>query len=204
MLMHGRPPRALIPLAPASTTSIAQSASIANANAKSKILEAKKQVEQHNTGMIAPFSIGEIVLVNNPVIPRGPGAKRMHLPFTKQRRIVGIRLPNTLELVPHPDGGPIEKVNMHRVKRAPSNLQQATTATVNEQTFIVRTNSPPESESDSDSIASEPPAPRPILKARTPRPQQRLTSDADVSANPRTPSTTTKFGRQVFPKVRFG
>jgi hypothetical protein len=222
-LMHGRPPRSLIHLDSTHGSQI-KSAADSSISAQQKIANVLDNLKRHNNAMILPYKIGEIVLLHDPVLPRGPGSKRMHLPYSKHRRIVAIDLPNTLSLVPHPEGGAIEKVNMNRVKRAPDVLQvspepvakprypvpamlrpQAPTPNLFAKAPAAATVTPSKVvnkplATQAPVTASEPPAKRPLRSSlssanRTPTPTP--------PATPRAPSTTTKSGRQVYGKVRF-
>ena len=212
LLMHGRPPRPLVTIDP----TVPRDPNIAlnaNTHATEKLLKAQENIASANTAMICPYTIGDVVLVHDPVIPRGPGGKRLHLPYTKQRIIIGIDLPTTLLLTPI-DGGHTEKVHMNRVKRAPQSIQIPSAP-------ITKTVARSDKISDtivkrqhSISPAPIPPKVKPNVAARSsatpdtavtlkPGSSNTARSSASATPRPRIPTTTTRSGRTVFAKVHF-
>lgn len=69
--------------------------------------------------------VGDIVLLHDPVIPRGPGGRKFFRPFTRRFTVVGVHFPNSLTIVPFPaqSGVASRRVHMNRVKLAPPALQ---------------------------------------------------------------------------------
>jgi len=73
----------------------------------------------------SPFKKGDVVLLHDPVFPRGPGGRKFFRPFTRRFRVEGVHFPNSVSIVPLPAraGYTPQRVHMNRVKLAPQTLQ---------------------------------------------------------------------------------
>jgi hypothetical protein len=183
--MMGRAPPTIVEL-PQTFERQLVTARAAQASARNKINEDKLVIEQHNESIVIPYSIGDIVLLHNPVMPPGPGQKRLFRPYDKVCKVVGVQLPNVLSLVLHPQGGPVFKVSMRRVKMAPPNLQPVR-ATPASKVNAATANLPPE----------------PVVSAAPALARKSNLSKKPAATQVPASRVTTKSGRSVRAKVHF-
>jgi transposase InsO family protein/predicted aspartyl protease len=121
-LMLGRPPPTIVSL-PITLESQLINAKAAENRAKALNKLSATELTTINAYIPIPFALNDIVLLQDPVVPSGPGQKRLQKQFTRLYKVVGIQLPNVVSIVSHPVPGPLSKVSMRRIKMAPPNLQ---------------------------------------------------------------------------------
>jgi transposase InsO family protein len=121
-LMLGRPPPTVVELPVSFETRLAAKVAADN-RAKDLLKKAAAERGEHNAVTPSPFALGDIVLLHDPVVPPGPGQRRLKKPFGHLSMVVGLQLPNVALIRAHPGGGPTVKVSMRRLKLAPPNLQ---------------------------------------------------------------------------------
>jgi hypothetical protein len=93
--------------------------------ARDLVLGKLKETLIKNALIKPPYAPGDVVLLSNPVIPAGPGEKRMHSKFSKQLLVSRVIAPNLLILADIPPTNKFYKVNMSRVQMAPLSCQSS-------------------------------------------------------------------------------
>lgn len=123
---------------------------------RSAVIEKLKAISSKNELTTTPYATGDVVLLNNPVIPPGPGEKRMHQKFSKQLLVSRVIAPNLLILSDMPPTSKFYKVNMSRVQMAPDSCQIPDYKRVDLTSKVTQVETPNESPPDIDSDPGDP------------------------------------------------
>ena len=120
LLMFGRHPARLVELPGLQSPDATESTVKVQSMNKERLANLRVQ------DVKLPFQPGDIVLVHNPVIPRGQGGRRLHLPYLRTRMVKSVSAPNTLHV--RDSLGNISKIHARRAKKAPPLLCKQFTA----------------------------------------------------------------------------
>ena len=193
----------------------------ATQRARDLVLGKLKETLIKNALIKPPYAPGDVVLLSNPVIPAGPGEKRMHSKFSKQLLVSRVIAPNLLILADIPPTNKFYKVNMSRVQMAPLSCQSSDYKRSESPPSTDDVSVPPDSQSsvvadnDDDDPNTEPPQEANVPKRTLPSltiPTKRKSSVKKINTEKQAASTandvpppvwTSRSGRIVKSKVAF-